>query len=316
MIRVEHRHEVVVRAVPGHGREIVGAIDRRPVEDVVGARDDDRPDLGGDEALQLGGDALHRAARLDVRVEQVPGDQEEIDLLGEGEIDGGLERRELALPLGGRLFAEIVVSRAEMDVCGMDEPQHPVVRLASLASRSGRPAWSLRHPIPVGSEVTRARRPHDSPLAAPTVGWHCDRYGVNVTGRIRSVEGLFRRAVVSCRSLHRCAPRQGLHIGTWVARPRLYGARPRISRPPKRPPAIARTCADQRASEEHRDLRRSNPELCRLWSGVHPFGGRSGVLRPEGVRQRPEALHQLPGQPAGLPRWWVRRPRDRWAARL
>ena len=88
----------------GQRREVVGAIDRGPVVDVVGARDDDRPDPRLGEALQLGGDALDRAARLDVGVEQVAGDQEEVDLLGQGEVDGRLEGRELALALGGRLL--------------------------------------------------------------------------------------------------------------------------------------------------------------------------------------------------------------------
>ena len=76
------------------------------------------------QARELGGDALDRAARLDVRVEQVAGDQEQVDLLAEGEVDGGLEGRELALALGGRLLAEIVVPRAEMDVRGVDDPEH------------------------------------------------------------------------------------------------------------------------------------------------------------------------------------------------
>ena len=50
-----------------------------------------RPDPGLGEALELGGDALDRAARLDVGVEQVAGDEEQVDLLGEGEVDGGLK---------------------------------------------------------------------------------------------------------------------------------------------------------------------------------------------------------------------------------
>ena len=74
------------------------------------------------EPLELRGDALDRAARLDVRVEQVAGDQEEVDLLRDGEVDGRLERRELPLALGGRLLAEIVVTRAEVDVRGVDDP--------------------------------------------------------------------------------------------------------------------------------------------------------------------------------------------------
>ena len=119
----------------GQRGEVVGAVDRCPVEAVVGARDDDRPDPGLGQALELGGDALDRAARLDVRIEQVAGDQEEVDLLGQGEVDGRLEGRELALALGGRLLSEIVVSRTEMDVRGVDDPEHQVAAFASSRSR-------------------------------------------------------------------------------------------------------------------------------------------------------------------------------------
>ena len=72
--------------LPGERLEVVRAVDRRAVVDVVGARDDDGPDLRDRQPLQLGRDALHGPARLDVRVEQVAGDQEEVDLLGDGEI--------------------------------------------------------------------------------------------------------------------------------------------------------------------------------------------------------------------------------------
>ena len=100
------------------------------------------------------------------------------------------------------------------------------------------------------------------------------------------------------------------------ARPRLTS--PDHAHPVRRcgRPRQARTSADQRVSEEHRDLRRSNPELRRLRSRVHPFGRRPGVLRPEGVRQRPKALHQLPSQPPGITRRRRRRPRYRRTARL
>ena len=72
--------------------------------------------------LSCGGDALHRPARLDVGVEQVAGDQEEVDLLGEGQVDGGDEGGELPLALGAGLLTEVVVARAEMDVRGVDDP--------------------------------------------------------------------------------------------------------------------------------------------------------------------------------------------------
>ena len=108
--------------LPAERLEVVGAIDRRAVVDVVRAGDDDRPDLGVGQALELGGDALDRAARLDVAVEQVAGDEEQVDLLGEGEVDGRHEGRELALALGRGLLTEVVVARAEMDVRGVDDP--------------------------------------------------------------------------------------------------------------------------------------------------------------------------------------------------
>jgi hypothetical protein len=38
-------------------------------------------------------------------------------------------------------------------------------------------------PSAMAADETRARRPHDSPLAASTVGGHCDRYGVTVASR-------------------------------------------------------------------------------------------------------------------------------------
>ena len=86
------------------------------------ARDEHGPDARIDEPLQLGGDAFHGTARLDVRVEEVAGDEEQIHLLDEREIDRTGERRELSFTLRGGLLAEIVVSRAQVDVSGVDDP--------------------------------------------------------------------------------------------------------------------------------------------------------------------------------------------------
>ena len=112
----------VVRRLPASAGEVVRAVDRGAVVDVVGARDDDGPDPRLDEALELRRHALHRSPRLDVGVEQVAGDQDEVDLLGEGEVDRRHERGELALALGGGLLTEVVVARAEVDVGGVDDP--------------------------------------------------------------------------------------------------------------------------------------------------------------------------------------------------
>ena len=72
--------------------------------------------------LSSGGDALDRAPRLDVAVEEVPGDQEQVDLLREREVDAGAEGGELPLTLGARLLAEVVMAGTEMDIGGMDDP--------------------------------------------------------------------------------------------------------------------------------------------------------------------------------------------------
>ena len=133
VVRVEDRDQIVRRSVAGQPGQVVGAIDGRLVVDVVRARDDDGTDPGLGQSLQLRGHAFDGAAGLDVRVEQVAGDQEQVHLLGERQVDRGLERRELSLSLRGSLLPKVVMACPEVDVCGVDQPQHPVVRLASLA---------------------------------------------------------------------------------------------------------------------------------------------------------------------------------------
>ena len=163
-----------------------------------------------------------------------------------------------------------------------------------------------------------------TPRSPTPMSGHCDRYGVTVAS-LGAARGR-RRALAPRRqpiSASRCIlpvtepvrPRRGPHIGTWERVPASF-ARPasthrRCGRPDHGAPP-----ADQRAPEEHRDLRRPNPELCGLRRGVHPLRRGPGVLPAEGLRQRPEALHQLPSQPARQPRWRLRRPRHRWPARL
>ncbi len=69
---------------------------------------------------ELRGDALHRAARLGIGVEQVAGDQDDVDLLRDRQVDRRAEGGELPLALCGRLLAHVGVTRAEMDVGGVE----------------------------------------------------------------------------------------------------------------------------------------------------------------------------------------------------
>src|SRR5205085_3475989 len=100
------------------------------------------------EPRELARDPLHGTACLDVRVEQVPRDEEQVDLLRDGEVDARLARAELALTLGDGGVPEVGVARAEVDVCGMQQAEHAV--------------GCLPEPRPSGSR--RATRPH-SPSA-------------------------------------------------------------------------------------------------------------------------------------------------------
>ena len=95
----------------------------------MGARDDHGPDTGLGEAGELPGDALHGAARLGVGVEQVARDEKQVHLLGEGQVNAGAERGELALALGSGGIAKVRVARTEMDVRGVEDSQHAVGNL-------------------------------------------------------------------------------------------------------------------------------------------------------------------------------------------
>ena len=102
--------------------------------------------LAASEALQLGTDALHRAARLDVAVEQVAGDEEQVDLLREREVDGRGEGGELPLALGAGLLTEVVMPGTEVDVRGVDD---------AVASGRVWPPWSAGWSITIRSAPCR-----------------------------------------------------------------------------------------------------------------------------------------------------------------
>ena len=123
MVRVQHGHEVRADRA-GHRRQVVGAVDRGAVVDIVGTGGDDHPDARVHEPLQLRGGALDGALGLDVGVEQVARDQDEVHLFTEREIDRRNERRELALTLGRRTITQVRVARAQMHVGRVEQSQH------------------------------------------------------------------------------------------------------------------------------------------------------------------------------------------------
>jgi hypothetical protein len=120
------------------------------------------PDPRGGESRELRGDALDRPARLGVGVEQVARDEEEVELLVDREVDGGLERGELALALGRRGVAEVGMTSAEMDVRGMEQSEHPgaIGLLSRRRARSDEARWEPVAERPLsGPVLARARRP-------------------------------------------------------------------------------------------------------------------------------------------------------------
>jgi hypothetical protein len=127
-LRAENGDEVAALGVARQARDVERAVDRRPIVDVVGARDDHGPDLRPGKSGDLGGDALDRPLGLEIRVEQVAGDEDDVDHLGQGEVDRGREGGELALALGYRGLPEVGVPGPKMDVRGVQQSEHPVRR--------------------------------------------------------------------------------------------------------------------------------------------------------------------------------------------
>ena len=116
---------------------------------------------------------------------------------------------------------------------------------------------------------------------------HCDRYVVTPTSPVRTLICPIFRRVVSCAALEPVRPaNRDSTSAPGSARARLLS--PDHAFPSADAAAPGAHPADQRVPEEHRDLRRSDPELRRLWRGIHPFRRRSGVLRQKGFSSDPK----------------------------
>ena len=83
----QHDDPIAVGGLAREGGQVVGPVDGGAVVDVVGAGDEDRPDRRVGQALELGRGALHGSPWLGVRIEQVAGDEHEVDVLGQREVD-------------------------------------------------------------------------------------------------------------------------------------------------------------------------------------------------------------------------------------
>ena len=163
----------------------------------------------------------------------------------------GRERRELALPLGGRLLAEVVVTRAEVDVRRVDDPEHrgcgvPPSRSLPDVADPGSPARAR-----TAGAVRGVRRERGAPMTprSPTrmLAGHCDRYGVTVASH---------GAGTASRSLPDVRPDLAIRMypaGHYTGAPREQGLRHRhLGRAaPASPADLAVPSADAAALRTH-----------------------------------------------------------------
>ena len=177
--------------------------------------------------------------------------------------DGRPEGRKLALALGCGRIPEICVACTEVNVCGVKQSEHPVAAglpVPSRPERRGEVVSRCRRRPPPADHCERGA-PWPS-LATPNLASHCDRSAVTVArcrrsklshdpattgnGPRRRNAGFFD-PLYGLPTTHRCAPKQGLHIGTWIARRRPH--RRSSQRPARRCPRPRRT-GEQRRGEE------------------------------------------------------------------
>ena len=138
----------------------------------------------------------------------------------------------------------------------------------------------------------------------PMLAGHCDRYVVTVaspSGRARlDRQPVFETRCILPVTTNRCAPQQGLHIGTWARGP---GSLRQTSHVPTADAAALRRRthainAPRRSTVTYVD-RTLNCVDCGV-EFIHSAADQE-YYAAEGVRQRPEALHELPRQPARQP---------------
>ena len=169
----EDRHEPAVRWCAGQLAQVVGAVDRGRSGGVVVARQDDGAYARLDELPEPRRDPFDRGARLDRGLEQVAGDQHEVDRSGDRQLDRSLEGEELALALVAGTFAEGQVSGTEMDVGRLEDTEHLRMRPPRRGNQ-------------VGAQPSRAERPAMARRQTATRRFRCPRRRLpaRVSGRI------------------------------------------------------------------------------------------------------------------------------------
>ena len=201
----------------------------------------------------------------------------------------------------------------------------------SVSVRTARPRRHSMIPTgrPGGPRVWRERGAPMTPRPPPRMlAGHCDRYVVTsgqpstCRGRIRAyrcrsaaVHVHFRNPLYPAPHYEPVRPANrdstsapGSRGPGSLARPRFPDRR--CGRPPQRTPP---TNAPRRSNVTYVD-RTLNCVDCGV-EFIHSAADQEYYVA-EGVRQRPEALHELPRQPACRSRRRLRRPRHRWPARL
>ena len=283
------------------GREVVPVVDGvRPQRVVVAGQDDHRLaqpiELGPHERDGLVGHA--------VVIEEVAGDQQQIDLVGQGAVDDALEDAPAALEVRGLLLRPSVAVAVEMDVGGVKHAsgvvwwghgqQHATSapRRRGPIDRSGRPRimppWRL-HPRPPSSGSARSRRPC-APATSPAAA-RCSRDDAVAFGTwARAVSGLdnivreqWQNVWPRIRDFHFDAGRPR------PQRPATAPGSPRAGRPRPPAPTAARSPA------------RAGAPSC--WSGATGGGSPCTATSPccPPSPRRPTGGFRTPPRPARTP---------------
>ena len=254
--------QVVARRRAGQRREVVGAVDRRAVVDVVRARDEDGPDAGLDQAGELVAPrappsaAAGRSSRTGRRRRGTgrPSRRARGPRLAANAANWRSRWAAAASPRSAwrapRCTSAVCSSRsmrwaALLGVSGLRarRPGPASGRSSARRRRPGRRSASLSAgPVAPGTRL-RSGRPHRSRLATPSLGGHCDRLvwhartdaaarglsaqaatvaTARVTRRLRS------RGVGWPHTDHRCAP-------TWDSENGTPGCAAPADSPPRSP---------------------------------------------------------------------------------
>ena len=191
----------------GQSGQIECMPDGRRLEPIVVTGQDHRPDPGAAQFGQAGSDSPDQSAGHQVGVEQVAGDEDQVDLLRDSQRDRPLERSGTALAQDRAGLAQVHGASAEVEIRGLQESEQrgaPPAGRFDLIERP-RPGWASVAGFNASEEPPCPRSP-------------ARVSGRIVTGSMASASARFRNLWYSRRANKPVCPDWDLGDGTLVAR--------------------------------------------------------------------------------------------------